>query len=74
MGKELLEKYSAGELLEAFFIKEAQYRLKEIFELDDETVEKNYKNVAIAFLRYDESILDGEMMDYIVKQVLEQRK
>lgn len=71
MKKELLDNYTAGELLEAYFTKEAKYRLEEIFELDDKIVEENFEKVANAFLRYDESILDGEMMDYIIKQTLD---
>lgn len=58
IAKTLFEKYTTSDLLKAFLLHEAKFRLSDIHNLDEKTVEDNYENVAE--MMFD----DIELFDY----------
>ena len=59
IAKTLFEKYTTSELLQAYLLHEAKFRLSDIHNLDEKTVEENYESVAnmmfddVAIFDYD---------------------
>lgn len=45
IAKTLFEKYTTSELLQAYLLHEAKFRLSDIHNLDEKTVEENYENI-----------------------------
>lgn len=46
IAKTLYKNYTTSDLLQAFLLHEAQFRLRDIHNLDEKTIEKNYENIA----------------------------
>lgn len=44
--KKLYKNYTLSELLQAFLLHEAEFRLRDIHELDEKTIKENYEKVA----------------------------
>ncbi len=44
--KNLYENYNSSELLQAFLLHEAKFRLNDIHNLDEKTINDNYENIA----------------------------
>lgn len=44
--KNLYENYNSSELLQAFLLHEAKFRLNDIHNLDEKTTNDNYENIA----------------------------
>ena len=67
---ELMENYEPNELLEAFFLHEAKFRLKNFFDLSEKEIEENYESVASILDDNSENILKGDTMDSIIEDYL----
>lgn len=68
--KKLALEYNASDLLDAFFILEAKFRLKEMFDMSEEDVEKNFSSVADMLSVNNERILSGDVMDEIIQKII----